>query len=61
MRNFHPTVWLGAAGKPHAATFTTLFMLTSISRAMLVTVVPLEAYALLGDAQRVSVLYSWSA
>ena len=57
MRNFHPTVWLGAAGKPHAATFTTLFMLTSISRAMLVTVVPLEAYALLGDAQRVSVLY----
>ncbi len=57
MRNFHPTVWLGAAGKPHAATFTSLFMLTSISRTMLVTVVPLEAYALLGDAQRVSVLY----
>ena len=57
MRNFHPTVWLGAAGKPHAATLTTLFMLTSISRTMLVTVVPLEAYDLLGNAQRVSVLY----
>ena len=57
MRNFHPTAWLGAAGKPHAATFTTLFVLTSISRTMLITVVPLEAYALLGDAQQVSVLY----
>lgn len=57
MRNFHPIAWLGAAGKPHAATFTTLFVLSSISRTILVTVVPLEAYALLGDAQQVSVLY----
>ena len=57
MRNFHPTAWLGAAGKPHAAIFTALFVLTSISRTMLVTVVPLEAYGMLGSAQRVSVLY----
>lgn len=57
MRNFHPTVWLGAAGKPHADTFTALFTLSAISRGMLVTVVPLEAYALLGNAQRVSLLY----
>ena len=37
--------------------FSNLPPLTDPARAMLVTVVPLQAYALLADAQKVSVLY----
>ena len=43
--------------RPGAAAFMALFTLDSMARALLITVLPLQAYALLADAQRVSVLY----
>ncbi len=43
--------------RPGAAAFLALFTLDSMARALLITVLPLQAYALLADAQRVSVLY----
>ena len=57
MRNLYLPVWLGARTLPQGTTFAALFLLTALSRATLVTVIPLEAHAFLGDAQRVSVLY----
>lgn len=48
---------LAAFARPEASAFLVLFTLDTLARAMLVTVVPLQAYALLGDAQKVSVLY----
>jgi MFS family permease len=48
---------LAAFTRPEAPAFLVLFTLDTLARAMLVTVVPLQAYALLGDAQKVSVLY----
>ena len=57
MRNLHLPVWLGTASRPRAATFAGLFTLLAFARAMLITVVPLEAHAQLGNAQRVSLLY----
>ena len=50
-------MWLGAGGLPQAAAVASLFALDSFTRALLVTVVPLKALALLGGAQPVSVLY----
>lgn len=52
----HP-IWLAGVRAPGALAFAILFSLESISRAVLATVIPLQALALLGDAQRVSVLY----
>lgn len=43
--------------QPGAAAFLVMFTLDSMARALLITVVPLQAYALLADAQLVSVLY----
>ena len=57
MRSFHLPVWLGAASKPRARTFALLFACTALARTLLITVVPLQAHSLLGDAQRVSLLY----
>ena len=48
---------LAAFDRPGAPAFLVLFTLDTLARAMLVTVVPLQAYALLADAQKVSVLY----
>jgi MFS family permease len=48
--------WLPAAPKPGIAVFTTLFFFESMARASVATLVPLQAYALLGDAQLVSYL-----
>ena len=48
---------LAAFARPEAPAFLLLFTLDNLARAMLVTVVPLQAYALLADAQKVSVLY----
>ncbi len=48
---------LAAFARPEAPAFLALFTLDTLARAMLVTVVPLQAYAILGDAQKVSVLY----
>lgn len=57
MRNFQLPLWLGSASQPTAGTFAALFSLDAIARTLLITIVPLKAHALLGDAQKVSVLY----
>jgi len=43
--------------RPSAPAFLALFTLDTMARAVLITVLPLQAYTLLGDAQLVSVLY----
>lgn len=48
---------LAAFARPEAPAFLALFTLDTLARAMLVTVVPLQVYAILADAQKVSVLY----
>ena len=57
MRNIHLPVWLVAPGLPRPATFVALFTLAVLPRTLLITVLPLEALAFLGNAQKVSVLY----
>jgi MFS family permease len=57
MREFHLPVWLGAAPVSHSVVFALLFFIESIARTILLTVVPLQAYRILGDAQQVSLLY----
>lgn len=57
MRNFQLPLWLGSASQPTAGTFAALFSIEAVARTLLITVVPLKAYTLLGDAQTVSVLY----
>lgn len=52
----HP-VWIRRASTPGAEAFAILFTLESLSRALLATVIPLEAFALLGSAQGVSILF----
>ncbi|MFQ5786293.1 MAG: MFS transporter [Alphaproteobacteria bacterium] len=52
----HP-IWLRRLGAPDAGAFAILFALESFARALLATVIPLEALALLGDAQKVSILF----
>jgi ACDE family multidrug resistance protein len=57
MRRYNIPVWLVGAPKPRAATFVTLFTLESVNRALLTTLIPLQAHAILGDARAVSVGY----
>lgn len=57
IRNFHLPISLTASGSPRQGTFAVLFSLIVLPRSLLVTVIPLQAHALLGDAQKVSVLY----
>ena len=57
MRYVHFPVWLGAAATTGNPALVILFMLETFTRAILITVVPLHALALLGDAQSVSVFY----
>jgi MFS family permease len=57
VRSFHLPVWLGTASRPRARTFAALFAGSAFSRTLLITVVPLQAHSLLGDAQKVSLLY----
>ena len=57
MGRFPVPLKLAAFARPEAPAFLLLFTLDNLARAMLVTVVPLQAYALLADAQKVSVLY----
>lgn len=52
----HP-VWLSVVREPGAVAFAILFAWESLARATLATVIPLQAFALLGSAQRVSLLY----
>ncbi|MBX6324023.1 MAG: MFS transporter [Rhodospirillaceae bacterium] len=50
------TIWHRGVGKPTALTFAIMFTLESMARASLATVIPLQAYALLGRARDVSIL-----
>ncbi len=52
----HP-IWLRRVSMPGAEAFAMLFALESLARALLATVIPLEALALLGNAQKVSILF----
>lgn len=51
-------IWLTAAPRPGATVFATLYGIEAFSRALIAGVIPLEALALLGDAQSVSVAYT---
>ena len=53
-----PTSWLHVLGKPGAVVFAMLFMLDSMARASLSTVIPLQAYHVLGSARNVSLLFT---
>jgi ACDE family multidrug resistance protein len=43
--------------RPRGSTFIVLFALDSLARSTLITIVPLQAYGLLGGAQKLSLLY----
>ena len=57
MRSLHGAVWLGAIGHPGITSLAALFAASTFYRALLITVLPLLAHRLLGDAQRVSLFY----
>lgn len=57
MREFHLPIWLGAAPVWRGVVLAILFFIESVARTILLTVVPLQAFRILGDAQRVSLLY----
>ncbi len=57
MRQIHSPVWLGPVARAGGPAFIVLFTLDTLARAILVTVLPLQAYDLLGDVQKVSLLY----
>jgi len=50
-------VWLPAAKQPGAWAFGILYAVESVSRATIASIVPIQAYDLLQDEQKVSVLY----
>lgn len=52
----HP-IWLRRVTTPGARSFGVLFALESLTRALLTTVIPLEALRIVGNAQIVSVLF----
>jgi len=51
-------IWLRRVDRPGARVFAVLFALESLSRALLLTVVSLQALALLGDARDVSLAFT---
>jgi len=53
----HP-IWLPVAPAPGASTFALLYALESAARALVASVIPIQAYELLQSEQRVSVLYT---
>jgi MFS transporter, ACDE family, multidrug resistance protein len=57
MRSFHGPVWLDAVSHPGIPSLVALYACSTFYRALLITVLPLLAHRLLGDAQRVSVFY----
>lgn len=50
-------IWLKRVAAPGAEAFAVLFALESLARAILTSVLPLQALALLGDAQGVSLVF----
>lgn len=57
MRRIYFPVLLKNLGRDQAGTFVTLFTLEAAARALMITIVPLEAYRLLGSAFLVSLIY----
>mgnify|MGYP002637945406 CR=1 FL=1 len=57
MRLLHAPIWLGSVSRPTAGAFLVLFTLEATCRALLISLIPLRAHELLGDAQSVSVAY----
>lgn len=57
MRRIYFPVLLKNLGRDQAGTFVTLFTLEAAARALMITIVPLEAYRLLGSALLVSLVY----
>lgn len=57
MRRIHFSVLLANVPDSRARAFVVLFTCDAIARSILISVVPLQAYALLGAAQTVSVVY----
>ena len=57
MRQIHSPVWLSTVSRASGPAFIVLFAFETMARSMLVTVIPLQAYDLLGDVQKVSLLY----
>ena len=57
MRRTYVPLWLEAASKPRAGAFIALFSIEAWSRTILITLIPLQALKLLGDAQSVSLVY----
>ena len=53
----HP-IWLRLAGRPGARAFATMFTIESLCRALLSTVITVQALALLEDARSVSIMFS---
>jgi MFS family permease len=50
--------WLRAVSRPGAVVFAIMFTLESFARALIATIIPLQAYALLQHARDVSILYT---
>jgi len=57
VRSLHVPVWLDAVSHAGVTSLAALAAVSTFHRALLVTVLPLLAHRLLGDAQRVSVFY----
>jgi hypothetical protein len=53
-----PTIWTAAPPKRGALAFAALFAVESFSRALIATVVSVQAHDLLMTSQRVSVLFT---
>lgn len=51
-------IWLPSAPKPTAAAFTILFVIESLARASVATVIALQAYDILQSSQKVSQVYT---
>lgn len=51
-------LWLRAVSRPGAVVFAIMFTLESFARALIATLIPLQAYALLQTARDVSLLYT---
>ena len=50
-------IWIHRVRAPGAEAFALLFALESLARALIVSIIPVEAFHLLGNAQRVSTLF----
>ncbi len=55
--NLHLSAWLPAATQPGAWPFAVLYAVESVSRASIISVVPIQTYDLIGDEQKLSVFY----